>query len=313
MKKGSYRRILVPLDGSRPGEKPIDYAVWLAQKTGAELILMRVYSSKLSSEEDYLKRMAETITQHSPEYKISQPGVKIRTISVSGDPASQILKYADENEIDLITMSTHGHSGIRHWLLGSVADRVVSYSNRPVRLVKPFDYNNTDNADGQGYDQSILVLLDGSELAEQILPYAAYHAALSGGELVLMSVCEPAEVEAPLTYHLLPQDYPPERPLKWEKYVQQETEKREKECRLYLEQQTTGKTEERFKVRYEYRFGKAAEEITSYLGSNPVSLVAMTTRGRSGLSRWVFGSVAEKVLSVAKSPLLVMRPVQAES
>jgi len=304
-REAMYRKILVPLDGSRLGERPLDYAVWLARKTEAELILMHVYRNRIPEQSHYLQRVAGLIERRSPEIENGRPPIRVRIESASGDAAFQILKYTDDNKVDLIIMSTHGHSGFRHWLLGSVADRVMRYSNRPVRMVNPAHNKVGYSAE---YDRRVLVLLDGSELAEQILPYAAYHAGLSGGELVLLSVCEPAEVEVPITYHLIPQGYPPERPLVWEKYVKQETEKREKECRLYLEEQAGEHPEDKFRIWYEYRFGKADEEITRYLESNPVSLVAMTTRGRSGLSRWVFGSVAEKVLTVSKCPVLIMRP-----
>jgi nucleotide-binding universal stress UspA family protein len=300
-----YKKILVPLDGSKLAEESLDYAIWLAQKSNAELIITHVYRGKLSYQSHYLKRMAKDISYRSHKLLNNQSELHVGIEVLVGDPATEILKYVDDNQIDLIVMSTHGHSGIRHWLLGSVADRVVHHSNRPVRLFKPFDNKSAEVTE---YDKTIVVLLDGSELAEQILPYAAYHASLNEGELVLLSVCEPPEIIPAATYHLIPEQYPPRRPVQWEKYVSEETERREKACRIYLEQNLETHHKNKFKVRYEYRLGDAAEEIARYLETNPASLVAMTTRGRSGLARWVFGSVAEKVLSTSKSPLLIMRP-----
>jgi nucleotide-binding universal stress UspA family protein len=301
-----YKKILVPLDGSRLAEKTLDYAIWLAQKSHAELIITHVYRGQVSYESHYLKRIVEEISHRAHKQYDSQPAVQVGIEVLVGDPATQILKYADSNNIDLITMTTHGHSGIRHWLLGSIADRVVHYSRRPVRLIKAFNQGGSDAA---RYEQNIIVLLDGSELAEQILPYAAFHAGLSEGELVLLSVCEPPDIIPSVTYHLVPETYPPQRPVQWEKYVREETEKREKECRLYLERNSEKYSKGKLKVRYEYRVGDAITEIISYLEANPLSLVAMTTRGRSGLSRWVFGSVAEKVLTASNNPLLILRPV----
>jgi nucleotide-binding universal stress UspA family protein len=277
----------------------------LARKADAELILLHVFRGRISYKSEYLRKTAEIIAYRTHKHHNGEPAVRVSTESLSGDAATEILKYVDENKIDIITMSTHGHSGMRHWLLGSVADRVVRYSRRPVRLIKSFD-NEEENT--PEYDRTILVLLDGSESAEQILPYAAYHAGLSNGELILLSVCESPDVIPSISYHLIPESYPPRRPAQWERYVKEETEKREKECRLYLEQSIDKYDNKKYKVRYEYRFGNAAEEILKYLKDNPTGLIAMTTRGRSGLTLRVFGSVTEKVLSASKSPLLIMRP-----
>jgi nucleotide-binding universal stress UspA family protein len=213
-----YKKFPVPLDGSKLAEKSLSYTVWLAQKSNAELILLHVYQRKVSYKGHYLQTTAEIIAYRTHKHQNGQPAVRVRTISLTGDPATEILKYIDNDQIDLVTKSTHGHSGVRRWLLGSVADRVVHHSMRPARLVKSF--NNGNNEDTE-YDRTILTLVDGSELAEQILPNAAYHAGLSGGELVLLSFCEPPEIMPALTYHLIPDQYPPKRPERWEKYVRE--------------------------------------------------------------------------------------------
>jgi nucleotide-binding universal stress UspA family protein len=301
-----YKKILIPLDGSNLAEAPLSYAAWLALKTNVEFILLNVYSEKIAPRDYYLRETGQLLALRSHQHKGGQLPPVVREISIQGDPATEILKCADNNNVDLIMMSTHGHSGVKHWLLGSVADRVVHYSNRPVWLIKSFEIGEKID-----YDRTILVLLDGSNLAEQILPYAADHASLSGGELVLLSVCEPPATIPEVTYHLIPHKYPPQWPLQWGNYIKEEAERREKACRLYLEQNIVKYNSNKYKVRYEYRFGDASSEITKYLEANSVDLVAMTTRGRSGIARRILGNVAEKVLATSKSPLLVMRPRQA--
>lgn len=297
-----YKRILVPLDGSKLAEAPLDYAVWLAQKSRAELVLMHVYGGKASDKWHYLRSQGEAIFQKTRQQ--GQTPVEVKVEDVSGDPATQIIEYVNDNQVDLIAMSTHGHTGIRHWLLGNVADKIVNYSMKPVWLIKSFE----DQPVNLEYDQKILVLLDGSETAERILPYATYHARLSNGEITLLHVCEPPEIIPAGTYHLIPQGYPPTLPLEWEKYVERELEKRGRECQLYLQRFIDKDRENGVKTNYEYLFGKAGEELERYLKTVPVSLVALTTRGSSGLARRVVGSVAEKVIAVSRSPVLIMRP-----
>lgn len=302
-----YKKILVPLDGSALAEAPLDYVARLALKTPLEITLLNIYRGKRSSMSHYLKQHGQMLYLRSHEHKGAQLPPVVREVSVQGDAATEILKYADEKSIDMIAMSTHGHSGIKHWLMGSVADRVVRYSHRPVWLLKSFvSIKKTE------YDRSVLVLLDGSEFAEQILPYAAYHAGLSGGELILLNVCEPPDVIPAVTYHLIPDSYPPKRPLQWSKYVREETERRAKKCKLYLEQKKEVYSGNNYTVQCEHRLGEPSAEISDYLENNPVSLIAMTTRGRTGLARWAFGNTAEKILSIATSPILIMRPSESE-
>ena len=299
-----YKRIVVPLDGSKLAEAPLDYAVWLAHKSAAELQLMHVYNNRVPAVSRYLgNRIERTMRRSVLAYRAP---VNVKPVIAAGDAATQITKHVEDNDVDLIIMSTHGRSGIKRWMMGSVADKVVRYSNRPVRLIKSFESKVPDSEE---YDKKVLVLLDGSELSEQILPYAAYHAGLSGGELILLNVCEPPDVAPAVTYHLIPpHDYPPTRPLQWGKYVEEETERRKKECQVYLNDLTEKFRQRNLKVRFAAPFGNAVDEILRFLEDNPVSLVAMTTRGRSGISRWVFGSVAEKVLLASPSPVLLIRP-----
>jgi len=136
-----YDRILVPLDGSEYSECSLDHVRAVA--TGChsgEVILLRVVEplpqaddSSLSWREkaekgaealarDYLTQMAGGLKSQ---------GLAVRTAMARGRAAEQILDYARNNNVDLIVMSTHGHSGLGRWVYGSVADRVVSHSPVP--------------------------------------------------------------------------------------------------------------------------------------------------------------------------------------
>lgn len=294
-----YQKIMITLDGSQLAEVPLDYAVWLAVNSGAELQLMHIQEDESDKQSQYLeKTLAEIKHDRGNDFKAS-------IVSKNGDPAEEILRYAEESKIDLIIMSTHGHTGIKRWMLGSVADKVVRYSNRPVRLIKSF----SSETQADGYDRTVVALLDGSEMAEQLLPYASYHAELGAGRLILLSVCEPPDLGPAITYHLIPpHDYPPKRPLQWDKYVKQEAKQRQQECHLYLEKAAQISEKEGITVKFEAPMGDPVEEILKYLEENSVSLVVMTTRGRSGITRWLMGSVAEKVLLAAQSPILLLKP-----
>jgi nucleotide-binding universal stress UspA family protein len=187
-----------------------------------------------------------------------------------------------------------------------VADKIVHNSNLPVRLVKSYPRGQIQV--NEQPDRKILALVDGSEMSEQVLPYAAYHSSLSEGELLLFHVCEPPDTIPGVVYHLIPQSYPPELPVRWEDHIRDETEKRKHDCQLYLARLQERLAGPNIRVYYDYRLGEAPETIIRYLEDNPVDMVAMTTRGRSGLRRWVLGSVAEKVILATDSPVLIIRP-----
>ena len=309
-----YQKILVPLDGSELAEVVFPYAKELAGRLDVEVILLHVSSPALSDflpmRRAYIERAAEIIQRQSREVQKKtgvQPGgkpVRVRGEMAEGYPAEEILHYADENAVDLILMATHGRSGIRHWAMGSVADKVLRVSKVPIWLVR------ARIPDEIVYDQwlmrTILVPLDGSELGEAVLPHVEALAKQRGTEqvdVVLLRVCEPPATPS----YQLPEAELSDVPLDWGRYVEQETAKGKQVAEEYLAGIEKRLKDSRISVRSEVLVGKAADEIVDYANKNPFSLIVMATHGRSGLSRWVYGSVAENVLLEVSSPVLLVR------
>ena len=140
-----YRRILVPLDGSALAEQALPHAIAQAKHTGAELILLRVLvplSRRQGLPEAAVRRAEEWTAAGAAEYLeliaagISDQDLPVQAVTIEGRPHPQITRFAEDNRVDLIVMSTRGHSGISRWLIGSVADRVVRGSKVPVLLVR---------------------------------------------------------------------------------------------------------------------------------------------------------------------------------
>ncbi len=218
----------------------------------------------------------------------------------AGNPADGILRYAEKNNIDLILMATHGHSGARRWAMGSVADKVVSASKIPVWLVP------SGTPRGILYDRwpmaSLLVTLDGSKLAEQVLPHTETIAKQRGTEfveIVLLQVCKPFVILA---------DYPEAVMTdKWDEHLKEQTEKAKQGAEKYLSGVEKQLKNKGLRVRSEILVGIPADEIINYSKKNPFSVTIMSTHGRSGLSRWAYGSVAHKVLYGISKPILLVR------
>jgi nucleotide-binding universal stress UspA family protein len=140
-----YRRILVPLDGSKLAEVAIPHAMMLAKQFEAEVVLLMVLGPlpEPSMAGRRVVRSAEIAsTQLAQSYlegvasPLRQEGAKVSTKTTEGKPYIEIVRFAEQESIDLIVMSTRGHSGLSRWLLGSVADRVARGATVPLLLVQ---------------------------------------------------------------------------------------------------------------------------------------------------------------------------------
>ena len=133
-----YNRILIPLDGSELAEAIAPHVEAVAAGTEAEVILLQVLPAKGAfpktaakerhDAEDYLMGV---------EQRFLDKGINARfTIRHGSDEAAEIVDYAEVNDVDLIAMSTHGRSGVRRWVFGSVASKVLQGTCKPVLLVR---------------------------------------------------------------------------------------------------------------------------------------------------------------------------------
>jgi nucleotide-binding universal stress UspA family protein len=306
-----YKRMLVPLDGSELAEVVFTYAKELAGRLDLDLTLLHVCvpgeRELASMHRVYVERAAEIIGRQSEEVQ-RQTGIEsggrvleVRAELAEGHPAEEILRYADENDIDLILIASHGRSGVRRWAMGSVADKVLRSSKIPVWLAQARIPQETV------YDKwpsrTLLVPLDGSELAESVLPHVEALARQRGAELVevvLIRVCETPFITA---------DYPEaSMPLTWEEHVGHIKSSFKLGCEQYLQGVAKRLSDAGLKVRSEVLMGDVANEIVAYATKNPFNLIAMSTHGRSGVSRWAYGSVANKVLHGVSSPIFLVRP-----
>jgi nucleotide-binding universal stress UspA family protein len=145
--------------------------------------------------------------------------------------------------------------------------------------------------------KKILVPLDGSPLAEAVLPYVRRMAQDDGAEVELLNVT------------MLPiPAYPVDAPLDFDRVIKQQHEASAQYLKRIVEDMGQGG----IKVTPLIGEGPVAEEILAYAESTGADLIAMSTHGRSGISRWLMGSVADKVLHGARVPVLLIRPTEAK-
>ena len=285
----TYQRVLVPLDGSRLAERAVPYAKAIASNTGSELILFTVATVR----NEKLDRPMKAYLEHNAK-ALKAERIKVITATAYGNAADEIIRFADQNKISLIIISTHGHSGIKRWMLGSVALKVLYGTVVPVLLVKSKSHKISDVK-----FKKVLVPLDGSPFSEASIPYVKELAQRAGGEIILLRVGE---------IPILPADRSPAIKPSWEEYRDMLMSEIQRQAEEYLEGVKVNLGTRGIKVRTQAILGKAAEIILQVAQQEDVKLITMTTQGRTGISRWVYGSVASRIVEESLQPVMLIRP-----
>ena len=146
----NLKKILVPIDFSECSESALRFAASLAKHFDSEIILFHCiwmtpheYTRKLNADYDvsYTQFLEDQrVDAEAKMFEMEIPGIESRErvteISVQGDPTTQIIDFAEENDVDLIVLGTHGRTGLKHFFLGSVAERTVRHAGCPVITVR---------------------------------------------------------------------------------------------------------------------------------------------------------------------------------
>jgi len=289
------RTILIALDGSKLAEQVIPVVSAVAASTGSEVVLVSAVVPHDGWTEGPVAQGWEQEEQGAAasylrlvRRQLQKPGLKVRAVRVeSGHPHAVISAIADEEAADLIAMTTHGRSGFVRWVVGSVADKVLRTSRRPLLLV----HMQKEGEIPEVRLNRILVPLDGSPLAESVLPFVQDLAVSLHASILLQSVIVPTATLYAGT--LLPSMAP----------ILTEIEEAMRE---YLGGVAKRLEHEGIRVETSVAIGYAAETILDAAKQGSVDLIALSTHGRSGPERSILGSVADAVVRHADRPCLVI-------
>jgi nucleotide-binding universal stress UspA family protein len=297
-----FTDILIPLDGSKAAEKVLPYARFMAEALSIPIELLGIIdvaamASHVASES--AKRLDTIIAEGERRGRLylekiagEFPEFDVRMTVGRGRSAETIIEKAAANAGTLITMATHGGSGIKRWLLGSVAEKVLRGTVNALLLVRA---NGQAEPKQKPVVQSVTVPLDGSQLAASVLPTVTAIAKSMNLEIVLFRA-----YELPASAYYGSEDYLPN--------YEELKDNLRKEVQSYLGKEIeTLKSQGVEKASFFVTEGSGPDEIISYTRRRPDTLIAMCTHGRSGMKRWVLGSVTEKVVRHSGDPVLVLR------
>ncbi len=281
-----FKRILAALDGSQLAENSLPYVNDLAGRFRSQVHLVTVTGETdrgLGMErvfEAYLARIADRLKENN---------ITTKTALLSGTPSEEILKYAEENKIDLISVTSLGKGGPGRWNLGSVAEKVGEASPVPVLLIP---VNSNGKKPSGPFFTKILVPVDVSELGGAALPCVFALGPKARSSVILL--------------YVEPTPYAPTQLAR--KYYEETAEYLRKNVRKYLEKTVKDMRQDGIEAGYDIVTGDPAEQILNYASKKKMcDLIAMSTHGRTGIVRWALGSVANKVLHATTIPLLLVR------
>lgn len=302
-----FQTILCPIDFSEYSKRAFSYAVSLGIHYRAKLFVQHVMAPIQTAYYGYMvpgalrQEYEESIFQqavsvmHEFVNEVVAGRVRCEEILSLGSATSEILACAEEKAVNLIVMGTHGRSGFERFMLGSVTEKVIRKAQCPVLAVRRIEHDlaRDTGAEDTIHYRTILVPVDLTEHSTQTLGYAARLAAEYGARLVVVYVLEPASY--PIidpTYSTMVADY--------------RTEVRSEATRQ-LQELVTSTIKDGLDVVQSVAHGKVAQEILHSAKEHRADLIVMGAR-----HSWVphvvaIGTTAQRVLSHAECPVLLLR------
>jgi nucleotide-binding universal stress UspA family protein len=297
--------MLILLDGSALAEVVLIYARELAGRLNLDLDLLHVCKPEeadvLPMRQAYIEQMAANLRSQSEKIRLEHGRNADKPIAAKGKvtvgyPADEILKYTEENKVDLIMLSTHGRSGIGRWGLGSVADKVIHATEIPVWLVP------SEIREEVIYDKvpkhNIVIPLDGYQKAETVIPYVLDLARQRAAEtkITLVTVTQPSS--PPVS------TYPSKN-----FYLSQQMKEIRGDIDEYLAGVADRIRKEGFESQAVRLVGEPVDEIFKYVSTHPTQLIALSTHSSTGLTRLLFGNLTENIIRrFKKTPIFLVKP-----
>ncbi|MDT8307482.1 MAG: universal stress protein [Anaerolineae bacterium] len=300
-----FKRIVVPLDGSRLAEGALNHAVAVALACQAELQLIRVverrsgegrgvtdlldWQLRMAEARSYLEVLANQLQQH---------GVAAEIAALEGAPATRIIDYTHERDGDLIILSSHGRSGLERWNVSGVVQKVIQEAKTSLLLVRAYEEPEWKGAP-TAY-RRIMVPLDGSKRAECTLPLAEKLARYWNAELLFVHVLVP-----PRMFHHLPPSTEEVDYLEWF------LERNREEALQYFEA-----LQERLPIRSQVRVrvnDDVVEAFHDIVHRDAVDLLLLTAHGHSCSPHRRYGSLVTGCLLFGCGPSLVVQDRRPEA
>lgn len=289
-------RILIPLDGSPLAEEILTQIRRILKGKNTEIHLLRTVFVPVSLARIDTGKILEVDRAAARRYldslaqRLRKEDIQVRTHLMEGQTAETIVRSAARTRATLIAMTTHGRSGLARWVMGSVAEKVVRSSPVPLLLMRSYTPSGKPVGPVEVGFHRILVPVDGSPNALSVLAAVAPLARDYKADVTVLGV-EPPPVVAPAVYGETAYVVPEPPPHAGEDAA--EAVAKLAEAGVSAKPMTAK--------------GDPADRILHVADEIKADLIAIATHGRSGWTRFVLGSVTERVLRHSTVPMLIVR------
>jgi nucleotide-binding universal stress UspA family protein len=278
----TFENILVPLDMSPTAEVALAGAQTIARNYNGQIQILTVVQDQKDQESTDAIRASAEMYLEDVEADLSTGGYRAVTKIVDGAPAEAIGAESKKGDIDLMILTTHGRSLVSRMVVSNITQEVIFQTTPPLIVLRPtIEWRSTRTR-----FQKLLVTLDGSEIAEQVLPYVHSLASKFDSQVILLSTAEGSESD----------DYAGK-------------------LQAYLDKIAGELSEKGVSVTTQIASTAPATTILTVASEENIDLIMMVSHGRGGLKRQEhvkIGSVVDAVLQEMPCPLFLISAQTAE-
>jgi len=303
--------ILVPLDGSQLAECVLPHSVAIASPFDAEIILLRMLDKSQAGTSAQLFDMLNwqinktkaTLYLEKTRSRLEEVRIRARAAVLEGLVAEGITEYAQSQGMKLIILSSHGHTGLSKWGISSTAQKIILSASTSVLIVRAYQHDIRAAVLSEiPVYQRILVPLDGSQRAENVLPVVTQLAHFHNSQIHLVHAVQTPEMARQM---------PPVREdIDLSNRV---VARNQEEASHYLEQMKVRSTLEGIAVEtHLLTSDNAAVALHQLAEQEHIDMVALSAHGYTGNQQWPYGGMVNNFILYGKVPLLIVQDLPAK-
>lgn len=306
-----FNTILVPLDGSQLAECVLPHIVAIARSFDAEITLLRILEKNQASAPAQLfdllnwqiNKTKAALYLEKTKARFQESGLRARTIVLEGLVAEGITEYAQNQGMKLIVLSSHGYNGLTQWGISSITQKIILSAPTSLLIVRAHQHDiQAGELSETPVYQRILVPLDGSQRAENVLPIITQLARFHKSQMHLVQVVQTPEMARQM----------PPAPEDIDLSNRVVTRNRE-EAGHYLEQVKSRSYLEGIAVQTHLITSDNAAVALHQLGEQEhIDLVTLSAHGYSGNHQWPYGSMVNNFIMYGKVSLLIVQDLPAK-
>jgi nucleotide-binding universal stress UspA family protein len=301
-----FDTILVPLDGSQLADCVLPHVLAIAHSFDAEVTLLRMLEKNQAGTSAQLfdllnwqiNKARATLYLEKTKTRLQESKIRARTVVMEGLVADGITEYAQNQGMKLIVLSSHGRNGLTQWGISSITQKIILSTQTSLLIVRAHQYgiHSGELSENLIY-QRILVPLDGSQRAENVLPIITQLAQFHKSQIHLVQVVQMPEMARQMPP--APEDVDLSNRL---------VSRNQEEAERYLEQVKSRSYLEGIAVQTHLIISDNAAVALHQLGEQEqVDMVALSAHGYSGNHQWPYGSMVNNFIMYGKVPLLIVQ------